>query len=209
MTRALRPIVAVPTSVPDLERFAADVAARLNAGAWAASAVHRRRWPVFVARAPGRLDVMGGIADYSGALVLQWPIREATRVALRPWRRTRVSRSPRSGATASSVDCDVPLDLIADAQRVPTTRCARGSPRDPRATGPPTSPACSTCSRASTACTFRRRRRHPDRVGRAGGQGRELVGGDRGRDDGGGACRVARVDRADGCARSAASRSRT
>lgn len=31
-----------------------------------------------VARAPGRLDLMGGIADYSGALVLQLPIREAT-----------------------------------------------------------------------------------------------------------------------------------
>ena len=26
---------------------------------------------MFVARAPGRLDVMGGIADYSGSLVLQ------------------------------------------------------------------------------------------------------------------------------------------
>jgi galactokinase len=38
--------------------------------------------PVFLSRAPGRLDVMGGIADYSGSLVLQWPIREATRVAL-------------------------------------------------------------------------------------------------------------------------------
>lgn len=30
--------------------------------------------PVWVARAPGRLDVMGGIADYSGSLVLQWPL---------------------------------------------------------------------------------------------------------------------------------------
>ncbi len=28
-------------------------------------------------RAPGRLDVMGGIADYSGARVLEWPIAEA------------------------------------------------------------------------------------------------------------------------------------
>ena len=39
----------------------------------------RHSWsePVFVARAPGRLDVMGGIADYSGSLVLQLPIREA------------------------------------------------------------------------------------------------------------------------------------
>ena len=35
-----------------------------------------------VARAPGRLDVMGGIADYSGSLVLQMPIGEATHVAL-------------------------------------------------------------------------------------------------------------------------------
>lgn len=30
--------------------------------------------PVWVAQAPGRLDVMGGIADYSGSLVLQWPL---------------------------------------------------------------------------------------------------------------------------------------
>ena len=35
-----------------------------------------------VARAPGRLDVMGGIADYSGSLVLELPISEATFVAL-------------------------------------------------------------------------------------------------------------------------------
>jgi L-arabinokinase len=38
--------------------------------------------PIVIARAPGRLDVMGGIADYSGSLVLQWPIREATLVAV-------------------------------------------------------------------------------------------------------------------------------
>jgi galactokinase len=37
---------------------------------------------VFVGRAPGRLDVMGGIADYSGSLVLQMPIAEACLVAL-------------------------------------------------------------------------------------------------------------------------------
>lgn len=36
-----------------------------------------------VTRAPGRLDVMGGIADYSGALVLQLPLREACYAALR------------------------------------------------------------------------------------------------------------------------------
>jgi L-arabinokinase len=35
-----------------------------------------------VTRAPGRLDVMGGIADYSGSLVLQRPIAEATYAAV-------------------------------------------------------------------------------------------------------------------------------
>jgi galactokinase len=40
------------------------------------------RSDVVVTRAPGRLDVMGGIADYSGSLVLQMPIREATFAAL-------------------------------------------------------------------------------------------------------------------------------
>ena len=33
--------------------------------------------PVWVARAPGRLDVMGGIADYSGSLVAEMPIAQA------------------------------------------------------------------------------------------------------------------------------------
>jgi galactokinase len=34
--------------------------------------------PVTTARAPGRLDVMGGIADYSGSLVAEMPIAQAT-----------------------------------------------------------------------------------------------------------------------------------
>ena len=40
------------------------------------------RSELIIARAPGRLDVMGGIADYSGSLVLELPIAEATFVAL-------------------------------------------------------------------------------------------------------------------------------
>lgn len=36
----------------------------------------------FVGRAPGRMDVMGGIADYSGSLVLQMAIRQNTTVSL-------------------------------------------------------------------------------------------------------------------------------
>ncbi len=40
--------------------------------------------PLVIARAPGRLDVMGGIADYSGATVCEMPIAEAAFVALQP-----------------------------------------------------------------------------------------------------------------------------
>jgi L-arabinokinase len=40
--------------------------------------------PIAVARAPGRLDVMGGIADYSGSLVIERPIAEATWAAIQP-----------------------------------------------------------------------------------------------------------------------------
>lgn len=41
-----------------------------------------RAGELVIARAPGRLDVMGGIADYSGSLVLEMPTCEATIVAL-------------------------------------------------------------------------------------------------------------------------------
>lgn len=41
-----------------------------------ANAISAEAW------APGRLDVMGGIADYSGSLVLQMPIRQQTSVKL-------------------------------------------------------------------------------------------------------------------------------
>ena len=38
--------------------------------------------PIYVARAPGRLDVMGGIADYSGSLVLELPLECSTTAIL-------------------------------------------------------------------------------------------------------------------------------
>jgi galactokinase len=45
---------------------------------------------LIISRAPGRLDVMGGIADYSGSLVLQLPIADATHVALQVQESNRV-----------------------------------------------------------------------------------------------------------------------
>lgn len=40
--------------------------------------------PVTIARAPGRLDLMGGIADYSGSLVLELPLAAGTFAAVQP-----------------------------------------------------------------------------------------------------------------------------
>src|SRR5687768_14792987 len=42
------------------------------------------RRPVAAARAPGRLDVLGGIGDYSGCRVLEWPIAEAAVAMAQP-----------------------------------------------------------------------------------------------------------------------------
>ncbi|WP_165231955.1 galactokinase [Aquisphaera insulae] len=71
--------------------------------------------PVVAARAPGRLDVMGGIADYSGSLVLQWPIREATLVAAQESGRpglTIVSRPSDGGHPARRLEIDGPTTRL-------------------------------------------------------------------------------------------------
>jgi UDPglucose--hexose-1-phosphate uridylyltransferase len=73
--------------LPDVGRFAAALDAHAD--------LFDRDAPVFVARAPGRLDLMGGIADYSGALVLELPLAAATLVAAQPAADGRVTvRSP-------------------------------------------------------------------------------------------------------------------
>jgi L-arabinokinase len=115
VTGGLHPAAGIPDDVPDLARFADAVAARIKDGVLAHAADDDQA-PVFISRAPGRLDVMGGIADYSGALVLQWPIREATRVALRPWRERRIFIVS-IGPQGHTRRCDVPLDLVADGER--------------------------------------------------------------------------------------------
>jgi galactokinase len=66
-----------PWARQDARAFAATVRAMSGAGG-----VFEPGAQIVMARAPGRLDVMGGIADYSGALVLQWPLAEATFVAV-------------------------------------------------------------------------------------------------------------------------------
>ena len=64
---------------------------------------------------PGRLDVMGGVADYSGSLLLQMPIRERTTVylALRPDSQIRVRSLT---AMAANLTPEVTVSLDADWQ---------------------------------------------------------------------------------------------
>ncbi|MBK8974947.1 MAG: GHMP kinase [Planctomycetes bacterium] len=73
-----------------------------------------------VARAPGRLDVLGGIADYSGARVLELPLRESAWVAVGPRhdRRLRV----RSAGRAELVELDAGAFAEAAAAGLPACR---------------------------------------------------------------------------------------
>ena len=60
-----------------------------------------------VSRAPGRLDVMGGIADYSGSLVLQRPIAEATFAAVQ-----RLDRPVLEIVSLGRPPVTIPLDAL-------------------------------------------------------------------------------------------------
>ncbi|KAM7265408.1 hypothetical protein ACFE04_003091 [Oxalis oulophora] len=66
----------------DIYDSAMSTEKRLRRERKAAAGLFNWEEEIFVARAPGRLDVMGGIADYSGSLVLQMPIKEACHVAV-------------------------------------------------------------------------------------------------------------------------------
>ena len=175
MTGWLHPAAGIPDDVPDLARFADAVAAHINGGVLAQAADHDQA-PVFISRAPGRLDVMGGIADYSGALVLQWPIREATRVALRPWRERRILIVS-TGPQGHTRRCDVPLELVADGER-PYDEVRAWFAADPTRHWAAYVAGVFHVLAREHAVRFAARRRRPDRVRRAGRQGRQLLGGD-------------------------------
>jgi galactokinase len=68
-----RPVASQPPAQADTACFLATLEA--NSGFF-------ERAPLVIARAPGRLDVIGGFADYSGALVLELPLGLAAFVAL-------------------------------------------------------------------------------------------------------------------------------
>jgi len=66
--------------------------------------------PVYSASSPGRLDVMGGIADYSGSLLLQMPIAEKTTVSIQ-LRDDRIFRISSAHAGAQEREALINLDI--------------------------------------------------------------------------------------------------
>ena len=76
--------------------------------------------PLLAARAPGRLDVMGGIADYSGSLVLQLPLAVATTAVIQATAEPTIEVVSRRGTESSRFA--MPVDAL-----------VRGELRDPPA----------------------------------------------------------------------------
>lgn len=76
--------------------------------------------PLYLTRAPGRLDVMGGIADYSGALVLEMPIASATWVAAQAIdEREVIIESDGIRALGGESPVRLPLDELVGEQPLP------------------------------------------------------------------------------------------
>ncbi len=69
--------------------------------------------PIFAARAPGRLDVMGGIADYSGATVLELPLGVAAHCAVqRTGDSLAIVRSAEAESHGFSAEVAVPIENL-------------------------------------------------------------------------------------------------
>jgi galactokinase len=68
--------------------------------------------PLIVSRAPGRLDVMGGIADYSGSLVLQLPLDVATTAIVQPCAERTIQISSLRGESATAAKYTIALDAL-------------------------------------------------------------------------------------------------
>lgn len=76
--------------------------------------------PVIIASAPGRLDVMGGIADYSGSLLLQMPIQQRTTVSIQ--RNTDETIRIRTGSEKRYKEFSISISLLKDPElsQIPT-----------------------------------------------------------------------------------------
>ena len=103
-------IPAALDTLPDIHCLAAGLEAHAD--------FFDRAAPLLVGRAPGRLDVMGGFADYSGGLVLEAPLSHGTYAVLQPDPDPLVRvRSAAMEAEGRPAEFAIPLpDLIQDGQ---------------------------------------------------------------------------------------------
>jgi galactokinase len=75
--------------------------------------------PLWVARAPGRLDVMGGNVDYTGGMVLQGLLREAVWVAVQPRSDDAIRiLNPGAARFGWAIDIQFPSGELCDLERV-------------------------------------------------------------------------------------------
>jgi len=94
-----------PALLPDVERFLGVLNAHPD--------FFSPNTPLVLARAPGRLDVMGGIADYSGSLVLELPLAAATFVAVQPTSEPHIVLwSMTEEHTGEDAAISLPLDIL-------------------------------------------------------------------------------------------------
>ncbi|HYX80880.1 MAG TPA: hypothetical protein VE714_00710, partial [Gemmatimonadales bacterium] len=68
-----------------------------------------RDHPITLTRAPGRLDVFGGIADYSGARVLELPLACSTSALVQPQTARQCDIATRRGESWELFSIDLPL----------------------------------------------------------------------------------------------------
>ncbi len=77
--------------------------------------------PAWLARAPGRLDLMGGNVDYTGGLVLQFPLRQAVWAAVQPMVRQSIRIfNPGAAEFGWDTTLEVPVDVLGSLQRIDT-----------------------------------------------------------------------------------------
>src|ERR1051325_9409215 len=101
---------------------------------------------LFVTRAPGRLDVMGGIADYSGSLVLELPIAEATLIALQRSDERTLKIVSLTDDAKGSISFEMPSRILSKTGNQSITRSRANTLKMiPRITGPLTLRERSSC----------------------------------------------------------------
>jgi galactokinase len=137
---------AITHNLPDVEVFI-DTLNRLDQKPSAAiRTLFNPNDELFVTRAPGRLDVMGGIADYSGSLVLELPIAEATLIALQRSDERTLKIVSLTDDAKGSISFEMPSRILSKTGNQSITRSRANTLKMiPRITGPLTLRERSSC----------------------------------------------------------------